>query len=434
MWKKAFLLVIPFLVGACSKSYENIHEMEDSSHSNPIHNLDTVQNEEDEEKRELISKYVEDLEYLRDNLPELHKDINRNYDVQVFVSEMNRIIERANDKADEIFIKHEVMKELAKFGDSHTNLIFRPTRYFPIRVSKFDSYYYITATTGSNPEILNSRIVAINGLSLEEVSEKFSAIVSHESSFALDYKLPGILHQSEYWKMITDNEDFNTLEMVLLKEGKIFTYELKESVSSRVTLAEKADNFITRNETGRIYWQAKVDEDVLYIKYSKCKEDSGYQMEQFVEDVKQEIHDNSFTKIIIDLRDNGGGNSTIISPLLSELENYKNDIDFIGLINLRTYSSGMLNSLSIKGQLDGVLIGEPIGQKPDSFGDILPTSTPNNLLDVFYSTKYFQMSQFFDFINESDDTLYPDIHIRYTFDDYVNGSDSILEYAINYKT
>ncbi|QVK21003.1 hypothetical protein KHQ82_01320 [Mycoplasmatota bacterium] len=111
----------------------------------------------------------------------------------------------------------------------------------------------------------------------------------------------------------------------------------------------------------------------------------------------------------------------------------ENSNAIIGLINLGTYSSGMLNALSIKNSLDGLLIGEPTGQKPDSFGDILTLVTPNKLLNTSYSTQYFQQSLYFEFIDENDETLYPDISISYTFEDYLSGSDSILEYAIKYK-
>jgi hypothetical protein len=87
----------------------------------------------------------------------------------------------------------------------------------------------------------------------------------------------------------------------------------------------------------------------------------------------------------------------------------------------------MLNAINFR-QLgtNPILMGEPTGGKPNSYGEIKSFPLPNSGLNVWYSTKFFQMAP------GDPPSLSPDILIELTGMDYFAGRDPVLEAVLAY--
>src|SRR4030095_104897 len=60
------------------------------------------------------------------------------------------------------------------------------------------------------------------------------------------------------------------------------------------------------------------------------------------------------------------------------------------LIGGETFSSGIWTANDLR-KLGAVLVGSPTGGKPNSYGKVATLQLPNSLLQVGYSTRYFEI-------------------------------------------
>ena len=67
-----------------------------------------------------------------------------------------------------------------------------------------------------------------------------------------------------------------------------------------------------------------------------------------------------------------------------------------------------------------ILVGEPTGGKPNSYGEVRSFRLPNSGLRVMYSTKYFQM------LETDPPAVEPDITVELTAADRFGGHDPVL--------
>ncbi|WP_081943582.1 S41 family peptidase [Caloranaerobacter azorensis] len=94
---------------------------------------------------------------------------------------------------------------------------------------------------------------------------------------------------------------------------------------------------------------------------------------------------------------------------------------------LYTFSSGNWFAVIIKDNNIGKVIGEPTGNQPSSYGDILSFETPNSGFMFSVSYKKFIRPNT---ENDPEDCLHPDIEVYTTIQDILNGRDPQIEKLI----
>jgi hypothetical protein len=195
--------------------------------------------------------------------------------------------------------------------------------------------------------------------------------------------------------------------------------------------------------------------DIYYIDMNICNDNAKLDME--AKALKKAVKD-GVTKVIIDVRDNPGGNSSACVKLIEAMgmraprfgayikysalahkhykefpskgtETYKpkkstakrNDkINLVVLTNGNTFSSATMMATFVKDGSLGTVIGTPSKNAPSSYGDILYYELPFSGIDVSISFKRFLRPD-----TETDQRiLMPDIVTEHNED--------ILETAINY--
>ncbi|HEX4947987.1 MAG TPA: peptidase S41, partial [Blastocatellia bacterium] len=89
-----------------------------------------------------------------------------------------------------------------------------------------------------------------------------------------------------------------------------------------------------------------------------------------------------------------------------------------------TASSGMLCAIDFRNQTNAILLGEPTGGKPNSYGNILSLTLPNSGLACSYSIKYFSLAP------GDPAAVFPDVTIPMTAMDFINRNDPVLSYIL----
>ena len=136
-------------------------------------------------------------------------------------------------------------------------------------------------------------------------------------------------------------------------------------------------------------------------------------------------------KLVIDLRENGGGDYNIglkymIEPLRNSSEINRKGHLFV-LIGPNTFSAAMSNAAQFRTMTAATLVGQSIGERPNSYQEPRQFPLPNSKLVVRYSTRYYK------FVNGADNLVAPDVEIPTTWDEYKKGQDPALDWVIAAK-
>jgi C-terminal processing protease CtpA/Prc len=177
------------------------------------------------------------------------------------------------------------------------------------------------------------------------------------------------------------------------------------------------------------YWYSYLDTyKTLYLKYNSCQNMSSQSFSDFAQGIQDFMATHIVEKFVIDVRNNGGGSSGIISSLFFLQSSALNQKGKLFVITGRqTFSSALMNAIQFRQNTNCLLIGEPTGGKPNSYGEVLSFTLPNSGVVVQYSTKYFQM------MDDDPLSLYPDNDIELSIQDFAQGKDPVMDFILNYK-
>jgi hypothetical protein len=106
------------------------------------------------------------------------------------------------------------------------------------------------------------------------------------------------------------------------------------------------------------------------------------------------VRENEPEKLVIDMRNNTGGNSTLLDPFidaLAECGHINQHGKIFVIIGRDTFSSALLNVYSLKNKTCAILVGEPTGGKPNCYGEVLRSKLEQSGLLISYSTKYYHL-------------------------------------------
>jgi hypothetical protein len=184
-----------------------------------------------------------------------------------------------------------------------------------------------------------------------------------------------------------------------------------------------------RKQPNRFYWYEYLpDRKALFIQYNRCANDPARPFSDFARDLFAFADAHPIERVIVDLRFNSGGDSRVIEPLIHGLRargSLRERGRLFALIGRATFSSGLLAAIQFRNDLKAVLVGEPVGEKPNSYGEVRSIVLPHSRVTVQYSIKFFRM------VKGSDPPAYePDVRVGRTIADALAGRDPVLDAAL----
>lgn len=374
--------------------------------------------------------WVEDIEYIRNELPQKHPDLFFKITEEEFNREINELISDApNLTENQVLV--DLMKIFTNIGDSHTTILNSVNRdYFsksPVKFEVFDDGVYITDIIESGKNYLQQKVVAINDTPIDTVLKLFNTIVAHENEYHVKAFTSYLLRMYQILNGlgISTPTKYNIhLENgIILGIGGYDEYEIKTYYSAYDT-----NNFpLYRKNNDLNYWYEILDSNIVYLQYNLCFNMDSYSFNSMIEALFKEIENMKIDKFIVDIRLNVGGSDLVIVPLIRKLlEHDELSGKIFCCIGAATYSSGELAAITLKENLNAILVGEPTGGKPNHFGSVSSFTLPNSGFAIRYSTKYIS-----EFSDDTVSTLNPDYFVKnYSYDSF-NGIDSYVEFIKN---
>ncbi len=373
--------------------------------------------------------YREDLRYLVTTLPEKHIDPFTKISRSDFEKKAEGIASRIDTLGEETFF-NELMMLVASVGDAHT-MIANPgfnTYRLPVRFGAFQEGIFVTAS--ALPGLMLARLAAINGVPVENVLERMTAIIADENASYIKLAQLYYLDNACLLKGLGIVESRMEIPcMFVTAAGDTVTAMLKPSPDADVKGAEQYSALLPYSQKGNYWYCYDPEHKLLYFNYRKCAEEPDRPFKEFNKELFGEVAKEKPEKLVVDLRYNGGGNSKILEPFLKRLKkSYLNkEGKLYVLIGMQTFSSALLNAVQLEQDFHTVLVGQPTSGNLCHFGEVRSFLLPNTEAVVSYSTKYFEMRK------GCEGPLEPDVRVEYSIENLKQGRDEALQYIYDLR-
>ena len=322
----------------------------------------------------------------------------------------------------------EVSKYLSSIEDGHTRLWWNENSILDIKWVYLEGKLVLL---DENRKLTDKEVVEINDINVDDLVEGIKEIFPAENYIAENMNIAINLKSKSILKSL-GVQDENQVEVTIKdKEGysDVFTKYTRNDGSGSYEISDR-----------------KIDDDTFYIKLGACIVDNSSDI--VVKDLKNAIKE-GVSNVIIDVRDNAGGNSMVCDNLLEAMDmeygsfggttrfsplaqkrrgylrsrgsiNYtsnnhykKNEnINLYVINNGATFSSAeMLVTLVRDGGL-GTIVGSASSNRSSHYGDVINFQLPNSNIECQVSHKKFIRP---DTSKENELVLEPDIEV--SFDD-----------------
>ena len=376
-------------------------------------------------------QWHEDLRFLSKELPKRHANAFHHTSHELFetqVTELDGKLDRLN--TDEIFVG---MNRLANMiGDGHTYLL-SPTDgvTLSLQLERFGNDYRVVAVMPGSEGVLGGRVIKIGDTPIARARELLLSLTpADETEVLRESRLTVLLTRGYVLHGAGIIEDCDSARYALADDdGKQFT-----AVAQNTAVDDKETSWIYAFENGPLFrqrphetfWYCYLpDSDAVYVNFRGYKDLSKHS-----KGLLRLIRQNDPEKLVIDLRQNGGGDykkglKHIVHPI-RDLSRINRRGHLFILISPNTFSAAMSNSAHFRYQTKAILVGQQIGEKPNSYQESRAMKLPNSKWKVQYSVKFYK------FVEKGENLIRPDVEVIPTWDDYKAGRDPVLERALNY--
>ncbi|MFZ5353260.1 MAG: S41 family peptidase [Bacillota bacterium] len=409
---------------------------------------------------------LEDLEELERVISKVHPAT-----IEGLSAKTKSLIEAAKNnmgetiELDDFYFK--VQDILCSLKDAHTSTaIYSPLKgERTLNVSYAWLYDGLYVTKDIATLMKGDKVLAIGGKSVEALFDELSRIIPHENDIWVRGAGESMLNREYIIKHIGLINEDSKIDFEVLRNGS------KINVSAKFDdLKGNLISYFPEFKKDFTYDILKEDSIGLFT-LNTCKYNNKYKA--FVKKFFTEVRDKKIQNIIVDLRNNSGGNSQVTDEFLTyfpikqyksfggymrlsheanEQRSYefkisedskKNKYEFPGSINVNelkdekllfngdlyiinskyTFSSANWFGVIVKDNKLGTIVGEPTGNSPSSYGDILRFELKNSKIDFRVSHKCFIRPD----EKNTSNTLEPDVLVETTISDILNNHDSQLE-------
>ncbi len=301
------------------------------------------------------------------------------------------------------------------------------------------------------------QIISVGDRSEAELEEALRSLVSAENRWR-------VRHCGE--TMIQDLAVLRTLRIAQSAPVRV-VFDREGSLQTVcVPLGRKPSPATTTRSWAR--WSIDESHGLGILTLDKCLNDEFFR--KTVRNFFEAVHESTIERIAVDVRNNGGGNSSVINEFLRYIDiraydDYSGEVretrdslkqhgnkgatgyrrldsqrrqneavkglpPFRGklyiLTSKRTFSSGNWFAVLFQDNRIGQVLGEPTGNAPSSFGDTLGFSFPESAYSLTLSYKKWVRP---DPDRDPADSLVPDCHIPLTRQHIIDGVDPVIEYV-----
>jgi hypothetical protein len=354
---------------------------------------------------------------LRERLPELER--------RVVEAELARIVALPNDA-------HSYPNVFSFALDWH---------FYPLRLYDFDDGVHVIDAGREWRDLVGARLVSINGQPVAEVSHALRPYLAAENDSAWRERFASIGLHAEwlYAAGVTDDPRRARFRFEMPsgaeREVRLPSYHYVPVFlwSQARRVPDDAPVAINSDRQTNYRFHMLPDGETLYFQFNRAVEEPGQEpLAEFIDRFREQVSANPFERLVIDLRNNDGGNSRVLEPLVTFLTETP-EIRARGpariLIGRKTFSAAVMFAVRIQNRMPVVFFGEATGQGPIFFGGPQPVRLPNSGMEFLLSSHLTVAG----LPQDRRKAIKPDVLVPYTHRDYLAGRDPALEGALSWS-
>jgi len=379
--------------------------------------------------------WKEDLKIYKESLEQKHIDLYHSVTKEAFYNDWNTIYNSADTLNDfEIILK--LMRLTRRINDGHTAISLRniATHRFPFEIEWIEGQWHVIKTLPENKQLLKTSLASINGIPMDTIVQKVSAIAQFvENEYSLKQSTGSSIPIAEL---------LVHLDLIDSKTKATFGFRNEANALINLDLEAMAHEIWENSEVYNInltvpgierpkiadagFWFTPISgRKALYIHFTDYP--SFEKMQVFGEELVALIQENDLKQVIIDMRENGGGD-LYVGTVLAYALNLADSIDWkhgvFVLTSNKTFSAATSNAALFKQLLNAKTVGQPTGSNPNGYQDMDSFILPNSNLVITYSKRLFRLSSL------AKIALQPDFLLHQKRDDLYLGTDTVLKELI----
>ena len=380
---------------------------------------------------------AEDVRRFQAELERIHPNPYHATSREEFGRRFDELAARAGSlDRDELIV--ELMRVMALLGerDGHSGIYTlhtghpRPMHLYPLRAYWFSDGLSIVG--GATP---GAKLVAVAGVPIDDLVARVRPLITRDNEWSLRERVPFFIVCAEVLRGLGVVDD----------DGPVtFTLETAAGRSDVRLDAVEAGEYIQRFP---YFWQPPAPPPgrpaPLWVRYRGTPQAvttlqrgrvvyAAYTVtqdpDQMVARILRLARKPAFRRLVVDVRQNGGGNNATYGPLLQALRNrwVVRRSRPVVLTSRTTFSAAGNFVAEVKQFTRARIVGEPPGGSGNQWGDFAPVTLPNIGLELLVATVYVERGP------DGDTTPATEPHVRVEAStaDWLAGRDPALQAAL----
>ncbi len=413
-----------------------------------------AQNNASQSPKTETEKWREDLRYMAEQMPRLHKNLFHTMSREQFDIAVKRLYDRIP-----LLARHQIIVELARIvamvEDGHTNLRLAhdPEVRFhtlPVNLYFFKDELFIRTADREYTELVGARIVRIGNVSVDEATARARNLIGRDNEMDIKFFAPYLLVKPEILHALKITNSLENVQFTVSKEGKQKVVSVKPTSSTEIKELDDTDTSWL-NEPGwtdmrdktsaptplwlkdinnKFWFEFLPDSKILYVQINEIGHKKDETLGAFSKRLFEFVEANPVEKLVLDLRLNRGGNNTLFIPIITDI--IKSKINkrgkFFTIMGRSSWSAAQNFLNELEKYTNTLFVGEPSGSKGNTYGDSRRITLPNSKITARVSVYYWQDWYPWD----TRQWTAPDLTAELSPEDYKNNTDPAMKVIINY--
>jgi hypothetical protein len=397
-------------------------------------------------KKDLTKQaWHEDLAYLSQEMERRHPDLFSMIPESEFHSEVTKL-NRQIDTLEEVAIRAGLTRIVALPDDGHTfpNIFSLNLDWhvYPLAIHLFDDQLVIIDAGREHRDLIGSRITRIDNTPVAVALDMMEPYLSIETASMRQERLCNSVGVAEWLYAAgvasrLDRADYTLVD----RHGRQSTVTINAvhylpcmywMMGKKV--ADDITSIAVKGERRTNYrFELLPDSQTLYFQFNLVsEEDQEETMAELITRLDEYVTTHDFERVVIDVRNNDGGNGGLLPPLvrfLAESERINREGRLFILISRRTHSAAAMFTAMMQNNTAAITVGENTSQGPNFFSGPAILRLPNSGMEFLVSSRLTSASLSCD----RRKYIEPDVPVEFTMEDHFAGRDPCLEAAIAYE-
>jgi hypothetical protein len=310
---------------------------------------------------------------------------------------------------------------------------------FPLRLYWFDDGPFVTAAAPEHADLIGAELLALGSADPARLRSTIEPLLPRDNEMTPLVVLPAYLVTSQILHGLDLIDDERAARLTFrLPGGRVVARTLTAEPVSAFRAGEGHPALLpprpglsyARTVTDYFWYVRLEDRGAYFVQYNRslARDPQGRTLQAWSAQLFDELSATRASRLVLDLRNNIGGDNTAYASLLEPLVRWSEDRGhhLVVLIGRGVFSAGMNLATEIKQRTRATFVGEDTAGSLNHYGDGAPFQLPASQLRCQVSTRYWRFSAGAGRARP----LSPDVRVPLASGDYFNGRDPILEQAL----